>query len=222
MFRNVRTVCTIVLCLISFFVVVSVAESNCKSVKKSVKKTKKAVNNSKTKVSAKKQQREVQIVKAHRKPVDRIPTVEFTEEMLTAELVDDAAPFDGVAYRLIGAKYHFGGNDISGIDCSSFVQRVYSLLKISIPRTAREQFRVGKEVSSKEIQKGDLLFFHTYANFPSHVGIYLGDNRMIHASSGSHRVTISSMDTPYYRSRFLGARRLEGEGIAPPLLLAGL
>jgi hypothetical protein len=58
------------------------------------------------------------------------------------------------------------------------------------------------------MQKGDLVFFRTYASFPSHVGIYLGDNRMIHASSRDRRVVISSVDTPYYRSRFIGAKRV--------------
>jgi hypothetical protein len=59
-----------------------------------------------------------------------------------------------------------------------------------------------------DLQKGDLVFFQTYARFPSHVGIYLGNRKMIHASSRDHRVVISSMDTPYYLSRFLGARRV--------------
>ena len=58
------------------------------------------------------------------------------------------------------------------------------------------------------MQKGDLVFFRTYASFPSHVGIYLGGNRMIHASSRDRRVVISSVDTPYYRSRFIGAKRV--------------
>jgi hypothetical protein len=59
-----------------------------------------------------------------------------------------------------------------------------------------------------DLQKGDLVFFQTYARFPSHVGIYLGNRKMIHASSRDRRVVISSMDTPYYISRFLGARRV--------------
>jgi hypothetical protein len=59
-----------------------------------------------------------------------------------------------------------------------------------------------------DLQKGDLVFFQTYAQFPSHVGIYLGNRKMIHASSRERRVVISSMDTPYYTSRYLGARRV--------------
>lgn len=112
------------------------------------------------------------------------------------------------AYGFLGTRYRFGGSSRSGIDCSSFVQHVFRELEVSLPRTAREQFEVGHEVAPGDLQKGDLLFFRTYAPFPSHVGIYLGDNRMIHASSRDRRVVISPMNTPYYRSRFIGAKRI--------------
>jgi len=113
------------------------------------------------------------------------------------------------AYSFLGARYRFGGNSRNSLDCSSFVQQVFREQKVSLPRTAREQFHVGAEVVRGDLRKGDLVFFQTYANFPSHVGIYLGNRKMIHASSRDHRVVISSMDTPYYISRFLGARRIE-------------
>ncbi len=112
------------------------------------------------------------------------------------------------AYGFLGTRYRFGGSSRSGIDCSSFVQHVFRELEVSLPRTAREQFEVGNDVSPGDLQKGDLLFFRTYAPFPSHVGIYLGNNRMIHASSRDRRVVISPMNTPYYRSRFIGAKRI--------------
>ena len=112
------------------------------------------------------------------------------------------------AYGFLGTRYRFGGTSRSGIDCSSFVQQVFGELEVSLPRTAREQFRVGSAVAPGDLQKGDLIFFSTYASYPSHVGIYLGNNKMIHASSMSRKVVISSMDTSYYRSRFLGAKRI--------------
>lgn len=112
------------------------------------------------------------------------------------------------AYGFLGARYRFGGNSRNALDCSSFVQQVFREQKVSLPRTAREQFYVGTEVVRGDLRKGDLVFFQTYAQFPSHVGIYLGNRKMIHASSRDHRVVISSMDTPYYISRFLGARRI--------------
>lgn len=112
------------------------------------------------------------------------------------------------AYGFLGARYRFGGSSRSALDCSSFTQQVFREQSIDLPRTAREQFYVGDEVVRGDLKKGDLVFFQTYASFPSHVGIYLGDRKMIHASSRQHRVVISSMDTPYYLSRYLGARRM--------------
>jgi cell wall-associated NlpC family hydrolase len=112
------------------------------------------------------------------------------------------------AYSFLGARYQFGGNSRNALDCSSFIQQVFRDHHVYLPRTAREQFNVGMEVPRGDLQKGDLVFFQTYASFPSHVGIYLGNRKMIHASSRDRRVVISSMDTPYYLSRFLGARRI--------------
>jgi peptidoglycan DL-endopeptidase LytE len=112
------------------------------------------------------------------------------------------------AYSFLGARYRFGGNSRSALDCSSFTQQVFRQQSVKLPRTAREQFYVGNEVMRGDLKKGDLVFFQTYARFPSHVGIYLGNGKMIHASSSEHRVVISSMDTPYYLSRYLGARRM--------------
>ena len=112
------------------------------------------------------------------------------------------------AYSFLGARYRFGGNSRSALDCSSFTQQVFREQSVKLPRTAREQFYVGNEEMRGDLKKGDLDFFQTYARFPSHVGIYLGNRKMIHASSREHRVVISSMDTPYYLSRYLGARRM--------------
>ena len=114
------------------------------------------------------------------------------------------------AYSFLGARYRFGGSSRSALDCSSFTQQVFREQSVKLPRTAREQFYVGNEVVRGDLKKGDLVFFQTYARFPSHVGIYLGNRKMIHASSREHRVVISSMDTPYYLSRYLGARRMTG------------
>lgn len=121
---------------------------------------------------------------------------------------DSTKMLRSTAYGFLGTRYRFGGSSRSGIDCSSFVQKVFRELEISLPRTAREQFEIGNEVSPGDLQKGDLIFFRTYAPYPSHVGIYLGNNRMIHASSRDRRVVISPMNTPYYRARFIGAKRI--------------
>jgi peptidoglycan endopeptidase LytE len=112
------------------------------------------------------------------------------------------------ARKLLNIPYRFGGNSLFGIDCSAYVKKVYSLIGVDLPRSAREQFHEGKPVDGEELSIGDLVFFRTYASFPSHVGIYLGNNLFIHASSRSKKVTIDSLDTPYYFKRFIGAKRL--------------
>lgn len=112
------------------------------------------------------------------------------------------------AFGFLGTRYRFGGTSRNGLDCSAFVQKVFNEMEVTLPRTAREQFEKGDLVIRGDMQKGDLVFFRTYASFPSHVGIYLGGNRMIHASSRDRKVVISSVDTPYYRSRFIGAKRI--------------
>ena len=124
------------------------------------------------------------------------------------EANQDISKLKKSAYSFLGARYRFGGSSRGALDCSSFTQQVFREQSVKLPRTAREQFFVGSEVMRGDLKKGDLVFFQTYASFPSHVGIYLGNRKMIHASSREHRVVISSMDTPYYLSRYLGARRM--------------
>ena len=136
------------------------------------------------------------------KPVDLASSVELNKN------TDQTATLKKTAYSFLGARYQFGGTRRNSLDCSSFVQQVFRDMSVSLPRTAREQFTVGDAVVTSNLQKGDLVFFHTYARFPSHVGIYLGGNKMIHASSRDRRVVISSFNTPYYLSRFIGAKRI--------------
>lgn len=112
------------------------------------------------------------------------------------------------AKKMLNIPYKFGGSSFMGIDCSGYVQKVFGFLDVPLPRSAREQFHIGEPVSKEDLSIGDLVFFRTYASFPSHVGIYLGNNLFIHASSKGKKVTIDSLDTPYYIRRFIGAKRL--------------
>jgi len=121
---------------------------------------------------------------------------------------EDAGAIETTASHYLGIPYRFGGQSAHGIDCSSFVQQVFREHQVELPRTAREQSMVGNEVAPGDLRKGDLVFFHTYASYPSHVGIYLGDGKMIHASSGKGEVTVSDLNSDYYRSRYLGAKRV--------------
>lgn len=107
-----------------------------------------------------------------------------------------------------GTRYRYGGTTKSGIDCSAFVQAVYlSAFAVSLPRTARDQYRNSRIISATEMKTGDLVFFNTTGGI-SHVGIYLQNNKFIHAST-SQGVTISDMFDPYYLRRFVGIGRIE-------------
>ncbi|MEW6601938.1 MAG: LysM peptidoglycan-binding domain-containing protein [Nitrospirota bacterium] len=114
-----------------------------------------------------------------------------------------------VAQKTIGIPYKFGASSFKATDCSGYVKLVFDLIGIDLPRSAREQFKVGQSVDREDLSVGDLVFFQTYAPFPSHVGIYLGNNLFLHASSYAKKVTINSFNS-YYMKRFVGAKRLEG------------
>ena len=113
---------------------------------------------------------------------------------------------------LKNTPYVFGGNNPRfGLDCSSFTMYVYRKLGINLPRTARAQFNVGVPVDIKNLKVGDLVFFRTYARYPSHVGIYIGNGKFIHFSSMYHGLAISSLSDRYFKRRFIGAKRVLSE-----------
>lgn len=126
-------------------------------------------------------------------------------------LVDNALSFIGVPYR-------FGGNTpATGFDCSGFVKYVFSkTFDLSLPRTAREMARTGMAVARGELQPGDLVFFNTRGAVNSHVGIYLGDSKFVHAPYTRARVRIDDLDEKYYRLRFNGARRVASVEVPSP------
>jgi cell wall-associated NlpC family hydrolase len=109
------------------------------------------------------------------------------------------------ALRFLGVPYVFGGTSTSGFDCSGFVQHVFGLMGISVPRTADAQYDVGRPTVGGP-RAGDLVFFDTYGGV-SHVGIYLGKGKFVHASS-SHGVMVSKLSDSYWAARYVGAKRL--------------
>lgn len=113
-----------------------------------------------------------------------------------------------IANQYVGVPYVFGGNTPSGFDCSGFTRYVYSEVGIDLPRMADEQYGVGYEVSMSNLQPGDLVFFTTYLPGVSHVGIYMGNHQFINASNSG--VSVADMDSSYWRSRFVGAKRVVG------------
>ena len=114
------------------------------------------------------------------------------------------------AKKYIGTPYVWGGTTTSGFDCSGYTQYVFKKCGITIGRTTKDQIKNGSSVSKANLKKGDLVFFKdTYSGCtnPSHVGIYIGNNQFIHASS-SKGVTISSLNSTYYTEHYYGARRV--------------
>jgi cell wall-associated NlpC family hydrolase len=109
---------------------------------------------------------------------------------------------------LLGVPYEYGGADRAGMDCSAFTEVVYDgALHLRIPRSTADQYGEGTEIGRERLRFGDLVFFNTTGESPSHVGIYIEDDLFAHASV-TYGVTISSMESPYYRDRFVGARRI--------------
>jgi len=112
--------------------------------------------------------------------------------------------------KFLDTPYKYGGNTENGIDCSAFTQQVFqSSVEVELPRSTREQFKVGENISKYDLKFGDLVYFNTTKrSYPGHVGIYLGDDQFVHASR-SLGVTVSNLNDPYYKKRFIGARRVE-------------
>jgi cell wall-associated NlpC family hydrolase len=110
------------------------------------------------------------------------------------------------AMKFLGVPYSFGGTSAYGFDCSGYVQHVFAGMGLHLPRTADAQYEVGKSFAG-EPKAGDLVFFHTYERGVSHVGISLGGDRFVHASS-SHGVMVSSLHDSYWGARYLGAKRV--------------
>ncbi len=119
-----------------------------------------------------------------------------------------ASKIIATAKKYIGVPYVWGGSSPSGFDCSGFTQYVFKQHGISLPRTTTEQYQIGTYVSKSNLKVGDLVFLqNTYRNGISHVGIYVGDGKMIHASS-SKGVVISDLSSSYYVQHYYGARRI--------------
>lgn len=124
---------------------------------------------------------------------------------------DKCQRITSLAKTKLGKKYVWGASGYKNTyDCSSFTKFVYRNIGIDIPRTSIRQSKFGKFVKRSELQKGDLVFFDTSKKrkgYVNHVGIYLGDNKFIHASSAKKKVVITSLNKKFYSNRYKGARR---------------
>ncbi len=130
---------------------------------------------------------------------------DWVEETKEDEIIETAEEF-------LGVKYVWAANGPSAFDCSGFTKYVFKKNGISLPRYSGHQANIGTKVSFSELKKGDLVFFDTAKEFKhivNHVGIYIGHNKFIHASSGGKKVMITSFSKrKFYRHKFLYARRV--------------
>jgi len=112
------------------------------------------------------------------------------------------------AIALVGTPYRYGGADLTGFDCSGLVLYVYHELGIDLPHSAVEQHRFTTKISRDELLPGDLIFFRINRKRISHVGIYIGDNRFVHAPQLGKSVVIRNLDDEYYHRHWVGAGRV--------------
>lgn len=112
-----------------------------------------------------------------------------------------------------GVRYRTGGNSSKGIDCSGFTVAVYAAVYgFCLPRVSKEQYRISRKISTTELKEGDLLFFNTRGSGVSHVGVYLGNNKFIHATV-SRGVMVNDIFETYYIKRFIGAGRIDDKQV---------
>ncbi len=144
------------------------------------------------------------------KKIEPTPTaVEDSPKKIESIQTNDVVTF---AKSQLGVPYRYGGIDSYGFDCSGFVYFVYKEgLKRKIPRTSRDQSKYGYKINKNELQKGDLVFFDTNSKgHVNHSGIYIGDGKFIHSSSGKKRgVIISPLDSGFYQKNYKWARRID-------------
>ena len=113
------------------------------------------------------------------------------------------------ALKQVGVPYRYGGNSPRhGFDCSGFVRYVYKQVGVALPRTTEGMSQVGVPIRRRELEPGDLVFFDTRRKPFSHVGIYLGDQKFIHAPARGGTVELVDMQRNYWRERYMGARRI--------------
>ena len=119
------------------------------------------------------------------------------------------------ALALLGVPYRWGGEDPArGLDCSGLVRHVYkTVVALDLPRRSQEMSRLGYQVTRADLRAGDLLFFNTLGYPNSHVALYVGSGRFVHAPSRNGQVRIDGLDDRYWSARFNGARRIEFAGL---------
>ena len=166
-----------------------------------------------------KQQSETERRQEAKAPPVPSPKVEFSEPTSSQSSSKHTAALSrreadeliGNAMGLLGVSYRFGGSSVSsGFDCSGFMQHIFrKTMQINLPRTSAEQAKMGVAVSRGELQPGDMVFFSTSRGRISHVGLYIGNNRFIHAPRTGKSIEITSLGNKYWNSKYVTARRVK-------------
>ena len=113
------------------------------------------------------------------------------------------------ARTFLGLPYRWGGmSERRGADCSGLVKMIFAKQHIDLPRTSRAQIQTGEDVPVDRLETGDLVFFSSDGQTPTHVGVYMGNHQFLHAEKRAGRVIITDLSQPWYAKRFLGARRI--------------
>jgi len=123
--------------------------------------------------------------------------------VMDKELHPDRKRVVSAALSQLGTPYRYGGDSPRGFDCSGLVQYAHQSAHIQVPRQTGSQAAAARQVSRHDLRPGDLLFFRINDDKPSHVSIYLGDGRFVHAPSSGGHVSIESLDNPYWAPRLL-------------------
>lgn len=158
---------------------------------------------------------EARLAQARKKMSGRTAKLQAQHRALTSGNVVEAA------YAFRGTRYVMGGTSRSGFDCSGFVRYILSATSgVAIPRTAAEQYYHGAPIAPQDMQPGDLVFFkNTYKHGISHVGLYAGNGKFIHAANAHKGVRMDDLNSSYYLSHFAGARRVLPEQMRAAALL---
>jgi cell wall-associated NlpC family hydrolase len=114
----------------------------------------------------------------------------------------------GNALKMVGKPYRYGGSSPAGFDCSGLIQYSYKQAGVSLPRSTDDLLRTSQPLRGAHLRRGDLLFFDQEGKKKSHVGIYLGDGRFVHAPSSGKQVRTDRLDSPYWKKHLSEARRI--------------
>jgi len=145
-------------------------------------------------------------------PVKAITPVYNGGNLVINRVVDSTRNLVNRAFSWLGTRYVWGGTSRRGVDCSGLTRLLYGTEGVNLPHKAKLQFKRGQVVARNQLSPGDLVFFNTVGPI-SHVGIYIGEGKFLHAANPRRGVRIDSLNSAYYSKRFAGARRYKDSNI---------